>query len=280
MNRSILTASCRVRVVAASLEPEVSFPHRSCGDVEMNVVPDSKKIRDLREKRGLSQEQLASKGKVSARTVQRAEAGEKIEQETLADIAAVLGATYEELLLTDGARHQDEAVESGAVVVLHRTSSAREIVHALQRADLHVLDYDVDPAEDNVDLLAGLIERLESFAPPWATGAPPQEENRTVAQTIRDIATINKDVSSLEALGIYVFLGEYLAKGLRLRWDNDEGFWYTKGNQKEEPLRAAVVHLSKSALNKLTRGVSDRWTEPPPERKPIPPVELDDEVPF
>ena len=55
------------------------------------VLPDGEKLRRLRQGKFWSQEKLADEARLRKRTIERAEAGERLQRSTLHAIAQVLG---------------------------------------------------------------------------------------------------------------------------------------------------------------------------------------------
>lgn len=89
----------------------------------MRFDPD--KVIRQRVQLGFSQETLATLSNVSVRTVQRAERGEMLRRENMADIAAALKVPVHALLMPE--EDQEIAGGEGDRLTLRRASSGREI---------------------------------------------------------------------------------------------------------------------------------------------------------
>jgi hypothetical protein len=83
-----------------------------------------------------------------------------------------------------------------------------------------------------------------------------------LSDRIRATAAINKRIADLAKQSVFVFYGNYVASGLRPRYDGDEGHWYTKGNQKPEALQASIVIVSDSPAATMSRRADDKYSVP------------------
>jgi len=117
---------------------------------------------------------LAAQARIDVRTVQRAEAGEPLRQETIADLAAVLGVPSSALVVLDGAEDSPAGEPPqigqiwGAGLTLKRVSSGREAITTLETSELVQLECEVDPTEEN---LGTLTEAVRSSSPLlWTRG--------------------------------------------------------------------------------------------------------------
>ena len=70
--------------------------------LEETTKPDSERIRELRLGKKLTQEELATKVGCSKRTIENAEAGRRIKQSNLDDIAEVLECEPREIVIPGG----------------------------------------------------------------------------------------------------------------------------------------------------------------------------------
>jgi transcriptional regulator with XRE-family HTH domain len=231
----------------------------------MNVYPDGALIRARRSAEHWTQEDLAVKCRLAVRTIQRAEAGDALLSESLAFIADALSVNISKLVVANESASEEPEAE-GDLVVLRKTASARVVVEGLVRADNHVLEYDVDPTEETADAIVELIGHFEQFDP---YQQPPVAMQ--LSERIRATATIHKRMAELERQGVFVFYGQYVASGLRSRYDPYEGGWYTKGNQHPEPLKVSIVVISDNPAAKMTRRADDKKVVPAP---------IDEEIPF
>src|SRR5262245_28062597 len=89
----ILSHACRHKVVKMS--------SGGCGMDDRFVWPDGDRIRRLRQGRFWSQEELAQQAKRPKRTIERAEAGERLQRDTLRAIAQAFGLLPEELVRSE-----------------------------------------------------------------------------------------------------------------------------------------------------------------------------------
>jgi hypothetical protein len=60
-------------------------------------------------------------------------------------------------------------------------------------------------------------------------------------------AQVNGGVEQLAKLkpeGLHVLFGQYTRWGKRVRWDEDEGCWFTHAKQREEILKVAAIRIA------------------------------------
>lgn len=169
------------------------------------VSPDGPKIRRLRLRAGLSQQEFATRFAVTTRTLQRAESGEAILPEMLNAIAAGLKVASAELALdpsrTAATRPQVESRKEQ--VRLRRTVSARELTAALARVKELAFEYDVDPDEETAEDLAEATEIVETLA------GNPGSRDSAPATFIRKLGRLNALLGRLDERGIAFFVGAY-----------------------------------------------------------------------
>jgi transcriptional regulator with XRE-family HTH domain len=97
------------------------------------MICDGTKVAFLREKRLLTQFELATKSRVDPRTVQRMEAGKSVSGDTLKNVAAELGVLHHDLLRDSVAI--DEGVVDWTGILLKPERSGRRLVEAILAAD-------------------------------------------------------------------------------------------------------------------------------------------------
>jgi transcriptional regulator with XRE-family HTH domain len=138
-------------------------------------------------RQSMTQEKLAAMSKVSSRTVQRAEESEFLQLDTLASLAAALGATVAEITLPEESAEQidqSEATESNAVV-LRRMTSGMALIELISDSFSGKLYCAAEPTEENIATLTDIVERVERLIPkPWES--PFEAESLTMAQRLRE----------------------------------------------------------------------------------------------
>lgn len=208
---------------------------------------DGEKLRKLRTSKGMSQEKLALLANVNRRTVQRAEKGEPVALETAAFIAEAVGATPASLrgkqmdLFEPKEKSWDE-------VVLVPVSSGRRIVDAVRKSFNAEITYEVEPTQENVELLARLASLLEPFEPnPWETPS----EGPSHVSILRAQAEVNEVLSALAQVGIFAFLGTYTAREQVPMW-GDEGM-YVRTTTPLSDVSIALLAISDTASSHLMR---------------------------
>ncbi|MCX7359606.1 MAG: helix-turn-helix transcriptional regulator [Alphaproteobacteria bacterium] len=241
---------------------------------------DGPKLKRLREDAGRTQEDLSKISKVSVRTLQRAETGERLSSENAAEIAAALEVPVHELYaaaaepsLQPGRTGRDTQPETDRDelnnVVLHKTLSARDVLRLLAQSYEASIEFDVEPTMDNVNQLQTLANLLEGNAPvptpEWGV-----RETASHADKLRTAALLNKLLTECAAAGVSLFFGSYVRMMIVPRYDFDEGIWYTKDNWTPSAIRTAVLRVSDETDGKLVIRVTDK----------APFFDPDDEIPF
>ena len=228
---------------------------------------DGRRVRELREQQGLSQDALAVNARMERRTVQRVESGISVTRATVAQIAGVLGVKTEALLKPAEVDLPD--ADGGPIVVLHKVTSGRGLLSDLDRALLCRIECEVDPAPDTIETLKAAILCLERLMPgdPWdeseARSSPPR---RSLVDELDAISALNDHVATLGAFGLGIFAGGYAEFVMMPRW-SDEGAYVREG-QKPDLVWALRLLIAPAHSARRTVTIDDRW-----------PVQVDN-VPF
>lgn len=114
---------------------------------------DPNKLRLLREQKGITQEKLAHDSRTGLRTIQRAERGHSIRNETVAFIAEALSVPITHLR----ANEEDGLIETDPqhdVIILRRMRSASVLLDGLQKSYMCRLECSVDADGSNVSTLS------------------------------------------------------------------------------------------------------------------------------
>lgn len=209
---------------------------------------DGEKLRKIRTSKGISQEKLALLANVNRRTVQRAEKGEPIALETAAFIAEAVGVAPASLrgsqleLFEPKEKAWDE-------VILVPVSSGRRVIDAIRTSFKAEITYDVEPDQENVEILARLATLLERFEPdPWNPPSPPSH-----VEILRGQAEANEILAGLSAIGVSVFLATYIAWEKVPLWDGDTGGWYVMTNTPKSDVPFTLITVSDSSSSHLMR---------------------------
>lgn len=163
------------------------------------------KIRALRKQAGFSQRDFAARFAITARTLQRAESGERILPEMLNSIATGLKVAsselyFEPLNTPPGAIPVESHKEQ---VRLPRAATARQIVAVLAPIQQLTTEYDIDPDEETAEEVAAAIETMEQL-----TGKPDTKALEP-STYVRRLGRLNSLLSRLEERGVRFFVGSY-----------------------------------------------------------------------
>jgi len=221
---------------------------------------DGEKLRNLRAAKGMSQEKLAILANVNKRTIQRAEKGDSVGLETAAFIAEAVGVTPASLR---GCQPDLFEVDKKAwnEVVLIPVNSGRRVIDALRTSFAADIVFDVEPMQDNIELLAQLAGMLEPFKPdPWKN--PYDNYDPSQAEVLQKQAEVNALLPSLLELGVNVFLGTYQAGRQVPSYDMDEGMMSHSMRAPVESVPVSLVVISDTASSHLMRKPDDVYIEP------------------
>ncbi len=242
------------------------------------------KLRAARDRHGMTQEMLAAQAKVDVRTVQRAEAGAPLRQETIADLAAVLGVPLSGLVAKDDSETDRGTVQSffGPGLVLRRTAKGREVIELLETTRIGKLECDADPTEDIIDVLRGAIRFIEGMLPdPWdAEGQTGALSFSSLVDRLEAIAKMTETLADLERHGLTLFCGSTWERAVMPRW-GEEGL-YTRTGQRPESVRATRLLIAQIGGDRITVQRDIDWPVKIEPEEPIGgfPEGLDDDVPF
>jgi len=218
------------------------------------------RLIELRESLGMTQDMLAAKSNVAHRTVQRAEAGEPIATETLAQLAATLGVTQAELVERDKGLVDDE--DLSMTLVLQPVRVPKEITDLFRDCEDATVDCLVDTSGKG-NKSAAVIEFLDAIEGRLPTLTPEIDLSQTVgpsqSQTLKDrIALEQRLAAAMEKLkseGLQVYGGRYIRMIVVPRYDVDEGCWFTRNGQAPSPVKTAALRISTTGKDRLVERV-------------------------
>lgn len=221
---------------------------------------DPQKLRSLREQFAITQEKLASLSNVERRTVQRAESGKSISLETLADLAAALRVSPDELRLrTDEPLLTSEL--AGNVVTLRPVSTGRAVLDVLEHAAIAWLDCDVEPTPEVMPTLRNTILTIEGIMPgdPWdpESNMYRRTAGRSLVDKLDIQASITSHLQSLRDAKLALFIGGAMEL-VRMPQNGDEGL-YTTRRQLFESVWAARLLIAPSGPERLVVSTNVKW---------------------
>jgi transcriptional regulator with XRE-family HTH domain len=240
------------------------------------------KLRSARERRGMTQDKLAAEARVDIRTVQRAEAGASLRQETIADLAAVLGLPIANLIeqpVPMADRSEGLVPLLSPTFNLKRATTGREIIELLENTHLGKLECDADPTEEIMEILTEAIRFIEKMLPcvlsEEGIGGPLSFVS--LVDRLQHIAKMNKILECLDQSGLALFIGSSWVNALMPRW-SDEGP-YIGRNQPPDLVRATRLLISASNADRANVLALTKWPVEVTELTPFD-TDLDEDVPF
>lgn len=131
------------------------------------TLSKGEKIRELRERAGMTQEKLAIMSKVDRHTVQRAEQSTRLQMETLASLAATLNVPVAQIILQEDGKNDEKNDKS--LVILNRMQSGIALLNIVRDSYEGKISCEADPTPTNIESLTAVIQKLEQLMPePWA----------------------------------------------------------------------------------------------------------------
>ncbi|MEQ7872524.1 helix-turn-helix transcriptional regulator [Sphingomonas sp. ASV193] len=235
---------------------------------------DPKKMKSARERRALTQENLAHQARVNVRTIQRAETGLPIRAETLAEIAAVLGVPPVGLLAVEPFKEPEvlEAeAEAEVQTSLKRVTNADQVVRALERAVMSAFECSCEPTEATMPTLRKAIKQVESLIrDPWCIHDQPPLRFTSLIDRLESVAALNGSLAELERQGMALYMSTS-SQFVRVPQGQEEGHMAVSIRQSPEYAFAARFLIADY--------VSERVRVSPQVNWPLE-IEYDDGVPF
>ncbi len=183
----------------------------------MEATLYSGKIKQLREERVWSQAHLAQAARVSARTIQRIEAGGKASHETLLSIAAAFKVDVHDLRTSEQDKKNDQNSQehpekqdeqsqnqkrkglSPSIIFLLRVSSGVDLFKVVGGADAGAFEHDELTNQEEVDLVSSFLQDLHDYSDNWNDLEPKDKVRATYDFTRR--------LRELEDAGLWTFVG-------------------------------------------------------------------------
>jgi transcriptional regulator with XRE-family HTH domain len=243
------------------------------------VYVDPKKMKSARERRAMTQENLANQARVNVRTIQRAETGLPIRAETLAEIAAVLGmppagllgaAPHKEPEVVDAEAGVDAEAEAEVQTSLKRVTSADQVIRALERAVMSVLECSCEPTDANMPVLKKAITQVESLMrDPWCFEDSPPLRFKSLIGRLESVAALNTALAELEREGFALFMATS-SQYVKVPRGQEEGIMATHLRQSPQYAFAARFLIAEYVSERVRVSPQVNW-----------PLEIEyDEVPF
>ena len=163
------------------------------------------KLKVLREAKALSQGALAARCGLSRKTVQRLEAGQDVQPETLALVAAALGVALDDIVEPSGRRRVGDPRRLG----LRRVRSGRLVFEQLARTDVGRLECEADVDGRSIEPLTRLVVLLQGLMRDRWDATRPVLEALSLVERLRTIAALNDELQLIEAAGLGLYMGHY-----------------------------------------------------------------------
>jgi len=224
------------------------------------------KLVQLRTSHALTQEALAGKAKLNVRTIQRAEAGDDIDLQTVQEIASALGVQPREIE-TDQKSDIDPPTErpfdETMAVILRPQKTGRALLDTLSDCLDCKLSYDIDLNTEMAETVNRFCDAIRPVLPELCPAdfyesvmsRKSGNEATRLMERITTAAKLNDAITDLSKIGIGVYAGTYVDLLKVPRWDMDEMAWITSTKQREEPVKIALVQIAAVGLSQTTMRV-------------------------
>jgi transcriptional regulator with XRE-family HTH domain len=225
------------------------------------MIIDLVKMKSARDRRAMTQEALAHQARVNVRTIQRAENGEPIRHETLADIAAALGVPVAGLIKPEvsGELEAEPETDVSQTQVLKKVDGADGVIALLQRASMAVLDCTAEPNGTNMPVLTKIIGTLEGLiGSPWESGGLPLRFD-SLLRKLGAIADLNTQLAEFERLGLALYSAAVTAYVKVPFYDQDEMGFVTTGRQTPQYVTAARLLIANYESDRLRVSADVVW---------------------
>jgi transcriptional regulator with XRE-family HTH domain len=234
---------------------------------------DPVKMKSARERRAMTQEALAHQARVNVRTVQRAESGQPVHAETVAEIAAVLGLPPSGIIRPGPANEPEvtaaSEAEEGQTQVLKRVDRGEMIVSTLERSVMAVLGCSAEPTSETMPSLRGLIQTLEGLIKdPWGFDDCPPLRYRSLLDRLDAVAQLNSSLAEVERHGMALFMG-VSSEYVKVPQGSEEHVMVTRVGQCPEYVRAVRFMIADYSAERIRVSADVVW-----------PLEPEEEIPF
>lgn len=165
------------------------------------ILPDGKKIKDLRIKAGKTQKGLIQGSAIELRTYQRAEQGKAILPEILQQIGVLLSKDVSEIRLITAIEQPND--NTFRMFSLNRVG-ANQLVQDLRAGPALNFQFAINPGAEIAEQVAATVEYCELLAKCGSDA-----DYLAPAGEIRAIGHLNDLVAHLSQAGVYSYAGKY-----------------------------------------------------------------------
>jgi transcriptional regulator with XRE-family HTH domain len=167
----------------------------------MKTIVNFKKVKELREKQGWSQIQLAEMSDISIRTIQRIEKDGKSSIESIKSIASVFEVDFREILIDDSIKIGDSTKKENYTDFLVKVDLGKQIIDLLGNKE--VSDFDFEPSiiiKKQLDLIHSFFQDIQDYNDIL--------NNFEVGGYSEVISNFQELINELQKENLWVFAGE------------------------------------------------------------------------
>lgn len=162
------------------------------------------KIKELRELKLWTQEQLAEIAGISERTVRRFESTGNVQNATLLSIMEALGTNLEKLNKMDSST--DKSIENASL--LHRIENGRELVKIVCSSDQLAYDYYDCNNEELIHLAQNFLSNVVDILDIWS--------DLEIGEKFGIENDLTKEIKLMDENGLWIFGGQFVKKDQNL----------------------------------------------------------------
>jgi transcriptional regulator with XRE-family HTH domain len=229
-----------------------------------STKPNGNKIRELRGLAGMTQDILGIKSNVDRRTIQRAEAGNPVQMESLSSIASTLNVPLPQLIDTSGVRHVEETEDLAAqsLIVLRPLQSGKALIDTIAGSFDGKITCECEPTVGNIDALTAITSAVESMMPdPWRT--PMEDPKPSLTEQLRKALELSEQIKQLTGHEIAIFAATYTAQAQMPRYNMDTGDMYVSDRTPYNLVTICRIMLAPAARgDRITLKVDDLYVPP------------------
>lgn len=133
----------------------------------MSVIVSGAVVRELRQRRGWTQEHLSAIAGLSAKTIQRVEASGVCSLETRSALLSVFEIEIEQLAGKESIMQAEGEDEKGDLLYFNHLSTGLSVAHVLAHADAFRMTHEEPRCADDAAMFGGILQNLQDWGDLW-----------------------------------------------------------------------------------------------------------------
>lgn len=222
----------------------------------MKLDPD--RLREFRHDKGLKQASLAHDVGCDLRTIQRAEAGERIKRHIALKVSQVLDVPINRLSMPEAGDVPENGEKIAGGVELVSCTSGRQLLHQVRGCYFLHREFDFDPVAKHRHAIKRLGAFLdEHWIDPLKTRRSMFERlDLTINEDFEALVEAGELLDELSELGLTLLSGQYICVFDRLVYDKD-GAWEPRLDQGSAQYRTTMICVADASKTLVRRYPED-----------------------